>query len=82
MAALNVFLTFVSDVDSLTGIFDYLVCDKGFVSLISCPPGSMVILVVMTTKRRKVFFFLSLGISLRIYCVAAALGVLWPRGVT
>ena len=33
MAALNV-LTFVSDVDSLMGIFDYLVCDKGFINLI------------------------------------------------
>ena len=54
--ALNVFLTFVSDVDSLTRIFDYLICDNGFVGLISYPPGSAVIPVVTATKRRRVFF--------------------------
>ena len=35
MAALNVFLSFISDVDSMTGIFDYFICDRGFIDLIT-----------------------------------------------
>ena len=42
MAALNVFFTFVNDVDSLTRIFDYLVCEKGFVGLFRTDYESLV----------------------------------------
>ena len=86
MTALNSFPTFVSHVDILTEIFGLLVYEREIVGPISCPSGSVVAHVVTITKRRKFFFFfffdMSLRISLRIQCVVAVLGVLWPRGIT